>query len=71
MERAMSLPSSAQNPVKASLGSWSVSLVLLQRVQVLGFVDAVNRKTAEAAAVKQFRLGEWQRRRLILQVAGN
>jgi hypothetical protein len=34
-------------------------------------VDAVNLKAAEAAAVKQFSLSDWQRRRLVLQEAAN
>jgi hypothetical protein len=60
----------ARKPAKASLRSWSVSLIR-NRVQFLGFVDAVDQKAAEAAAVKQFSLAEWQRRRLVLQEAAN
>jgi hypothetical protein len=62
---------SARKPAKASLRSWSVALVLLQRVQLLGFVDAANKEAAEAAAIKQFSLSEWQRRRLLLREAAN
>jgi hypothetical protein len=62
--------SRTRKPAKTSLRSWSVSLIR-NRVQFLGFVDAVNLKSAEAAAVKQFSLSDWQRRRLLLQEAGN
>jgi hypothetical protein len=60
----------ARKSAKASLRSWSVSLIR-NRAQFLGFVDAVNLKAAEAAAVKQFSLSDWQRRRLVLQEAAN
>src|SRR5262249_43216306 len=57
-----------RKPVKASLRSWSVSLIR-NRAHFLGFVDAANLKAAEAAAVKQFSLADRQRRRLVLQEA--
>jgi hypothetical protein len=62
--------SRARKPAKTSLRSWSVSLIR-NRAQFLGFVDAVNLKAAEAAAVKQFSLSDWQRKRLVLQEAAN
>jgi hypothetical protein len=66
----MSSRQRARKPAKASLRSWSVSLIR-NRVHFLGFVDAANLKTAEAAAVKQFSLADWQRKRLVVQETAN
>jgi hypothetical protein len=50
----------------AKLRTWRVS-ILRNRVQFLGFVEARDRQAAEAAATKQFNIGEEQRTRLIVQ----
>jgi hypothetical protein len=50
----------------AKLRTWRVS-ILRNRVQFLGFVEAPDRQTAEAAAAKQFNISEEQRTRLIVQ----
>jgi hypothetical protein len=66
----MSSRSRAGKAPKPALRSWS-ALLIRNRLQFLGFVDAADRKAAEAAAVKQFSLSEWQRKRLMLQEAAN
>jgi hypothetical protein len=50
----------------AKLRTWRVS-ILRNRVQFLGFVEAPDRQTAEAAAAKQFNISEEQLTRLIVQ----
>jgi hypothetical protein len=69
-ELAVSSRSRARKEPKPALLSWS-ALLIRKRAQFLGFVDAANRKAAEAAAVRQFSLSEWQRKRLVLQEAAN
>ena len=48
------------------LRKWRVSLIR-KHGQVLGFVDAPDRASAEAAAVKAFNLDYAQRSRLVVQ----
>jgi hypothetical protein len=50
----------------AKLRTWRVS-ILRNRVQFLGFVEAPDRQTAEAAAAKRFNVSEEQRTRLNVQ----
>jgi len=49
--------------------SWRVSLIR-KHGQVLGFVDAPDRASAEAAAVNAFNLDDEQRSRLVVQERG-
>jgi len=67
---AISSRSRPRKAPKPAIRSWS-ALLIRKRAQFLGFVDAADRKAAGAAAVKQFSLSEWQRKRLVLQEAGN
>ena len=60
-------PSNVKPP--AALRSWRVSLIR-NHGQVLGFVDAPDRASAEAAAVKAFNLNYDQRSRLVVQERG-
>ena len=60
-------PSNVKPP--AALRSWRVSLIR-KHGQVLGFVDAPDRASAEAAAVKAFNLNYDQRSRLVVQERG-
>jgi hypothetical protein len=46
--------------------SWAVSLIR-KRGEILGVVEAPDRKAAEAAAVVRFNLSEEQRGRLVVQ----
>ncbi len=46
--------------------TWAVSLIR-KHGQFLGFVEAADRKAAEAAAVVRFNLTEEQRGRLVIQ----
>jgi hypothetical protein len=55
-----------QKSTAAKLRSWRV-LILRERMQYLGTVEAPNEKTAKAAAVAEFNLTDEQRRRLIVQ----
>ena len=48
------------------LRKWRV-WVLRQRARRLGDVQAPDRESAEAAAVKEFKLDDEQRRRLVVQ----
>jgi hypothetical protein len=48
------------------LRSWRVS-ILRQRAQYIGTVKAPDERTAEAAAVAQFKLDNEQRRRLAVR----
>ena len=50
----------------AKLRSWRVS-ILRSRAYPLGTVEAPNAKAAEAAAMKEFKLSDEQRRRLVVQ----
>ena len=52
---------------KITVRTWRVSL-LKKRIEHLGKVHASNSTAAEAAAIKEFRLNDDQRRRLMLQV---
>ena len=49
-----------------SIPSWRVSL-LRGRAQYLGNVDAPDERSAEAAAVSEFKLSDGQRKRLLVQ----
>jgi hypothetical protein len=48
------------------LRSWGV-VIIRNKGQLLGFVEAPDLKAAEAAAVKAFALDEYQRSRLLLR----
>jgi hypothetical protein len=52
--------------VPALQKSWGVS-VIRSRAHFLGFVEAPDAKAAEVAAVKQFELDDWQRKRLLVR----
>jgi hypothetical protein len=49
--------------------SWGVMLIM-KRGEFLGFVDAVDRKAAEEAAVRAFNLSDEQRKRLLVREPG-
>ena len=51
---------------KITTRTWRASL-LKRRAEYLGKVRAPNSSAAEAAAIKEFRLNDDQRRRLMLQ----
>jgi hypothetical protein len=51
---------------KLSMRTWRAS-ILKRRAEYLGKVDAPNSTAAEAAAAREFRLNDDQRRRLMLQ----
>ena len=61
-----SLRSRTKAKSKAPLYKWSVILIR-NRGQFLGFVEAPDAQTAEAAAVRAFDLDEYQRRRLMVR----
>jgi hypothetical protein len=50
----------------AKLRSWRVSL-MRSRTHYLGVVYAPDEKSAEAAAIAEFKIGEEQRRRLVVR----
>jgi hypothetical protein len=55
-------------PAPQTFRSWRASLILGKRAQIfLGFVDAPDRESAEAVAVKTFNLDADQRNRLVVQ----
>ena len=54
----------------AKLRSWRVS-ILRQRGQYLGTVQALDERSAEAAAVAEFNLNEEQRKRLAVRADEN
>jgi len=58
-----------QKSAAQKLRSWRVSLIR-KHGQVLGFVDAPDRASAEAAAVNAFNLDDEQRSRLVVQERG-
>lgn len=60
------MPNKPRKPTATKLRSWRV-LILRERMQYLGTVEAPNEKTAKAAAVAEFNLTDEQRRRLIVQ----
>ena len=55
-----------KKPTAAKLRSWRIS-ILRQRAHNLGIIEAPDAKTAEAEAVKLFRLTDEQRKRLAVQ----
>jgi hypothetical protein len=56
-----------RKPTKApALRSWRVVL-LRNRGELLGYVDAVDPVSAEGAAVRAFNLSSWQSRRLLVR----
>jgi hypothetical protein len=46
--------------------SWGV-IILRSKGQFLGYVEAVDVKAAELAAIKAFELNEWDRKRLLVR----
>jgi hypothetical protein len=70
------LLSGSKNETNAPrLRSWAVALIrnrgpLNHGLQFLGFVEALDAKAAEAAAAKDFRLTDFQRKRLFVQEVG-
>jgi hypothetical protein len=55
-----------RTPSPPKLKQWRAALIR-QRLELLGRVAAPDRETAEAAAVEEFHLDDWQRKRLVLQ----
>jgi hypothetical protein len=55
--------------VPAKKKSWRV-VIIRQRGQVLGDVEAPTRQAAEAAAVKRFRLSPEDRNRIVVRELG-
>jgi len=55
-----------KRPVAANLKNWRV-VMMRNRGQLLGYVEARDLKSAEAAAVKAFYLDSEQRTRLLVQ----
>jgi hypothetical protein len=53
-------------PRRAASRSWRASLIR-KKAQILGFVDAPDRASAEVAAAKAFNLDAEQRSRLVVQ----
>jgi hypothetical protein len=51
------------------LRNWHVAIIR-RRLDFLGFVKAPDHAAAEAEAVKQFKLTEEQRRRLVIEERG-
>ena len=51
---------------KAKLRSWRVHIIRHRR-EYLGTVEAPDRESAEAVAIKRFDLGQDQRRRLLIR----
>jgi hypothetical protein len=62
-------PKPANGSTRNGLRSWRVML-MRNRAQVLGYVDAPSREVAEAAAVSAFSLTAEQRKRLVVQERG-
>jgi|EndMetStandDraft_8_1072994.scaffolds.fasta_scaffold585389_2 hypothetical protein len=50
----------------AKLRPWRV-LLMRSRAQMLGVVYAADEKSAEAAAIAEFKIGDEQRRRLVVR----
>ena len=61
-----SLRSRTKAKTSARVRSWGVSLIR-SRAHFLGFVEAPDAKAAELAAVRQFNLDQWQRKRLLVR----
>jgi hypothetical protein len=55
-----------KKPAEKKNRTWAVSLIR-KHGQFLGYVEASDRETAEAAAVVRFNLSEEQRGRLVIQ----
>jgi hypothetical protein len=55
-----------KKPTAEKLRAWRASL-LRSRAQLLGIVYAADEKSAEAAAIAEFKIGEEQRHRLIVR----
>ena len=53
-------------PTAAKLRSWRV-IIMSNRGEYLGSVEAPDRERAEAVAIKQFELDQDQRRRLLIR----
>jgi hypothetical protein len=58
--------SPSKRPTAAKLRSWRVS-VLRTQMQYRGDVQAPDQRSAEAEAVRQFKLSDDERKRLVLQ----
>jgi hypothetical protein len=65
-----SLRSRTKAKTSALPRSWGASLIRGSRAHFLGFVEATDAKTAEAAAVRTFNLDDWQRKRLLVRERG-
>jgi len=59
-------PTAKKKPKAEKLRSWRASL-MRSRGQRLGIVYAADEKSAEATAIAEFKIGEEQRRRLIVR----
>jgi hypothetical protein len=55
-------------PPAAKVRQWRASIIR-HRMELLGRVAATDRDGAEAAAVEEFRLNEWQRKSLVISPA--
>jgi hypothetical protein len=53
-------------PPAAKVRQWRASIIR-KRMEILGRVAAADREAAEATAVEEFKLNDWQRKRLVLQ----
>ena len=58
--------SHSKRPTAAKLRSWRVSILRAQ-AQYRGDVKAPDQRSAEAEAVRQFKLSDDERKRLVLQ----
>ena len=63
---SLRLRSRAKSSKAPELRSWDVVLIR-NRGQLLGYVEAPDRNAAEAAAVKAFALSDFQRKQLLLR----
>jgi len=61
-----SRPRTRISPRIRPLRSWRVVL-MRNRGEFLGYVEAANPRSAEAAAVREFKLSPWHSKRLLLQ----
>jgi hypothetical protein len=57
----------AANKKAAKLRPWHASLMRARNHFFLGIVYAADEKSAEAAAIAEYKIGEEQRRRLIVR----
>jgi hypothetical protein len=55
-----------EKPTAAKLKAWSASL-MRSRTHLVGIVYAPDEKSAEAAAIAEYKISEDRRRRLIVQ----